>query len=175
VCAAFDCRDTLARSRTGTRLRWTLSKCLGGRLSPEFDVGKHRWQGCEELSRVNQWEDKGLREIHGGLGRLSQIRPYIRAVLSIYVSLAVFGQWIHGYINSSQRLDIDNRRSERIPGPANAYIYPSRHVDHPPLAHLDAPLSMRIPPPVAQDGWISSIYQSSQLVIQDYSALQIPE
>ncbi|KAF9645156.1 hypothetical protein BDM02DRAFT_3189933 [Thelephora ganbajun] len=34
---------------------------------------------------------------------------------------------------------------------------------------------MHIPPPVVQSGWVSSIYHSSQLVIQDYSALQIPD
>jgi len=78
-------------------------------------------------------------------------------------------------IDSSQTLD--NRPSGPKPDPAlaNAYKYPSRRVNRPLLAHLDAPVNMRIPPPAVQDGWMSAIYQSSQLVIQDYSALQIPE
>ena len=45
----------------------------------------------------------------------------------------------------------------------------------PPPVHLDALVNMRIPSPVFQDGWMSAIYQSSQLVIQDYSAVQTPE
>lgn len=65
-------------------------------------------------------------------------------------------------------------RHWRSPTRMHISIHASRLTDHPPPAHLDALLSMRIPPPVSQDGWMFSIYQSSQLVIQDYSALQIP-